>query len=173
MAQRPLERLVGVVERQFQIGAQPRHQILGTEQLPRDRIEPHRELGDPRRLDRESRRRAMPTMLHEQVVAALERVVQVERADRAAAPLPYAVLHRDHHRRPARALDHARGHDADHAGVPLRRIEDDAPGRVEVHRVDPAHRLLEDPAIHRLPRFIELLALARDAVRRRIVLGKQ
>src|SRR3954464_12123784 len=47
-----------------------------------------------------------------------ERGVQVERADAAPRSAPAVAVERDHDAGAVVALDHARGDDADHAGVP-------------------------------------------------------
>ena len=94
-------------------------EVFGVEQafgLLRERL---RELLDPFRCDREAGGRSMAAEALEEGRTGTEGAVQVERGDRAARPLPEPFAAGDQDDGPVVALDETRGHDPDHAFVPV------------------------------------------------------
>src|SRR6266516_3686852 len=125
----------------------------------RVRGERRRERLDVRRLDREPGRRTMPSEANELARAGGQAGVQVEAPGRAARAFPLALPAGDQDDRPVVALDEPRGHDADHALVPLRSREHVAalPVLRLRPRLDLLDRLAEDPFLDRLTVAIELV----------------
>ena len=68
--------------------------------------------------DLDPRGHFVPAVGFEVFPAGFQRVGEMEAGDRAAASLAVAVRQRDHDSGTMEAIDDARGHDADHAGVP-------------------------------------------------------
>src|SRR5262249_22917721 len=99
--------------------------------------------------------------------------MQVEARDRAAGTLSRFAIERDEHRRPARLLDETRGDDTDHARVPALLGEDYPVRLVEVGLVEQLARLDQCRAVDLLPPAIQLIELARNAMRVGFVIGCQ
>ena len=88
----------------------------------------------------------------QQVAAGEQRVVQVEAGDAPARALADVAVEGDQERRPAVALHHPGGDDADHAGMPAFAASTKPASRSQVGRLlDLAERLVEDPLVERLP----------------------
>ena len=73
----------------------------------------------PRALDLDARRRPVTAVAQQVIGAGAQSPKQVEALDAAPRPLAGLVAERDQHHRAAMALAQARGHDSDHARVPV------------------------------------------------------
>src|SRR6185312_14454659 len=72
----------------------------------------------------------------EQVMAAFNRIEQVEGGDGATGAVGFAILVRQHQRRFARALDHSRCQNSNHAAMPAVSINDQAAGFMKVGLIE-------------------------------------
>ena len=101
----------------------------------------------------------------EQVFAALlEGEVEFKVSDAAGAALADAVVERDHHHRTVKLIDQARGHDADHARVPVFVGQRDCPAVIAVHLGGDDHflGLLGDLSFERSPSTVLLFQIESD-----------
>ncbi len=117
---------------------------------------------------------AVTAVAHEVARAGLERVVEVEALDGAAAPLPLSLAERDDHRRAVEPLDHARRDDAHDARVPAVAREDE-PARAGLHAGGGVEdRLFQDAPLELLARLVLAIELLRERLRAdRVVLEEE
>ena len=108
--------------------------------------------------DREPRGHVVAAEALQQVAAGEQRRVEIEAGDAPARALADVAVEGDEERRPAVALHHARGDDADHAGMPAVAREHEAGVALQVgDLLDLLERLVEDPLVQRLPLDVEPL----------------
>src|SRR5690606_13793784 len=125
--------------------------------------------------DRQSCREGVPAVAHQEVIAAGERLVQVEGLDAAAAALALLAIECDKECRPTEALDDARSGDADHPRMPTltRQHYRAMLRRVGVVGGNHLHCLVDHLAIKILAAPVERLEFADDLTRTDLVIGKQ
>ena len=149
------------------VDREARHEIAVREHLVRVASKASPKRSDVVRQDREPGCGPVAAVALEVLRARAQAAVQVERRDRAARPDPGALLRaRDEDDRTVEALHEPRGHDPDHAAVPV--LAGDDVRAATALRLGPGLDLpdgvAEDPVFDPLPVPVQRLELSCEAL---------
>ena len=149
----------------FQLDVENRHEILFRQHLCRISLHSLTEGSDVRRAKRKPRRLRVAAKAQKMLPAGRKSFKHVEAAYAAARPLADAVFFRDDDRRTVIALDDARGHDADDAGMPAFSMKHEHMRSLDVNLLDLFFCRLQDLLLHGLTLAIRRIKLLRNRLR--------
>ena len=149
----------------FQLDVENRHEILFRQHLCRISLHSLTEGSNVRRAKRKPRRLRVAAKAQKMLPAGRKSFKHVEAAYAAARPLADAVFFRDDDRRTVIALDDARGHDADDAGMPAFSMKHEHMRLLDVNLLDLFFCRLQDLLLHGLTLAIRRIKLLRNRLR--------
>ena len=165
------ERQAELAARRDRIHALDGHEQLGRQDVQGVALERVPKILEPFAPDRHPGRRPVPSVALEVAGAGVQGPEQVKARDAAGRARPQIPVESDHHRGAMVALDHPRGHDPHHPGMPFLAGQDVAAALALLGHLRlgfPHDALLDRP-----PLGVDALELRRDLLGARRVLGEQ